>query len=152
MSYAVAMILLRYSDIHIVGGHWEYTITCQSECGPVTGTGRVNIGKPCVITSIGFVICDLPTAGQILANAGINCGCDATPMISNIRWVSLPTDPQPWTGEYTITCKNAMAVLQLPKARSYRMSLAYHSANVHPQRRPWLDARAIRSQGPSSTR
>ena len=89
------------SNIHIVGDHWEYTITCQSECGPATGTGRVNIGTPCVPTSKPFVICSgvTPTAAQILAQGSILCSCDDSPEISNIRVVG-----DHW--EYTITCQS----------------------------------------------
>ena len=50
----------------------------------------------------------LPTAQQIMELGGIECGCDATPVISNIHWVSTPPG-QVWTGEYTITCTSADA-------------------------------------------
>ena len=98
------------SGIHLVGNHWEYTITCQSTCGPATATGIVNIGSPCEISFMVFSLppesCPgniLPTAAQIIDLGVVYCGCDATPVISNIHWVSKPAGGE-WTGEYTITC------------------------------------------------
>jgi hypothetical protein len=60
------------SDPIRVGNHWEYTITCQSKCGPTTATGIVNIDASCVPTiQFAFPIpaetCpnhDLPTSDQ----------------------------------------------------------------------------------------
>jgi VCBS repeat-containing protein len=92
------------SNIHIVGDHWEYTITCQSVCGPKTVVGRVNIETPCTPTSEEFTVCSgaTPTADLILANGVVSCGaCDATPAISNIILVG-----DHW--EYTITCTTAL--------------------------------------------
>jgi hypothetical protein len=92
------------SNIHLVGDHWEYTITCESICGPKTVIGRVNIETPCVPTSVAFTICEgvTPTANTILANGVVSCGaCDATPAISGIHLVG-----DHW--EYTITCTTAL--------------------------------------------
>ena len=105
------------SNIRLVGNHWEYTITCQSECGPATGTGIVNIEPPCNISFLAFSIplenCDgnvLPTAEQILELGVVTCSCDETPAISNIHWVSQPPVGE-WTGEYTITCTSAIGCI-----------------------------------------
>jgi VCBS repeat-containing protein len=97
------------SKIHKVQDHWEYTITCQSECGSTTGTGVVNIGQTCEITPpLVFPIMDcpaiLPTPDQVIAQSGLSCGCDATTVITDIHW--LPPQPENGvqTGEYTYTC------------------------------------------------
>ena len=99
------------SNIHLVGDHWEYTITCPSECGSVTGTGVVNIDPTCEATEpVVFPVFDcsaaLPTTGQIMDLSGLSCGCDATTAISDIKWVSQPKNDV-WTGEYTYTCKSS---------------------------------------------
>ena len=102
------------SGIHIDGDHWVYTITCTTDLGcTATGTGIVNIGQPCEISFVVFPIptvdCPgnvLPTAAQIIDLGAVDCGCDATPVISNIHWVSTPPGAE-WTGEYTITCTSA---------------------------------------------
>jgi hypothetical protein len=98
------------SDIHIDGNHWVYTITCKTELGCIaTGTGIVNIGQPCEIDFVVFSPqgnCPgdkLPSAEDIIDLGGVDCGCGATPVISNIHWVSKPSVGE-WTGEYTITC------------------------------------------------
>ncbi len=93
------------SDIHMVDDHWEYTITCQSECGPTTATGVVNIDTPCVPTWEPFSVCEGTdvTAALIIANAQVSCGsgvCDTTPVISDITEVADGFD-------YTITCTSA---------------------------------------------
>jgi hypothetical protein len=91
------------SNIHLVGDHWEYTITCQSECGPKTVIGRVNIETPCVPTSVPFAVCSgiTPTVEMITESGDITCGsgvCDTTPVISDINM----EDDDHWV--YTITC------------------------------------------------
>jgi hypothetical protein len=99
------------SGIHIDGDHWVYTITCTTDLGCIaTGTGIVNIGQPCDISFLVFSIptinCPgnvLPTVEQIMDLGAVDCGCDATPVISNIHWTSTPPGEE-WTGEYTITC------------------------------------------------
>jgi hypothetical protein len=103
------------SGIHIDGDHWVYTITCTTELGcTATGTGIVNIGQPCDISFFAFSLppefCPgdrLPTADEIIELGVVSCGCDATPKITNIHWVSKPPFPNEWTGEYTITCTTA---------------------------------------------
>ena len=45
----------------------------------------------------------LPAPDQVLSLSGLSCGCDATPVITGIKWVSQPKDDV-WTGEYTYTC------------------------------------------------
>jgi hypothetical protein len=102
------------SNIILVGNHWEYTITCTTALGcTATGAGIVNIGQPCEISFIVFPIpvdnCPgnvLPTAAQIMDLGAVDCGCDATPVISNIHWINTPAGAE-WTGEYTITCTSA---------------------------------------------
>jgi hypothetical protein len=88
------------ANIQLVGDHWEYTITCESACGPKTVAGRVNIEPPCVPTAQNFTICSNVTlTEQMIRAEGVpSCdGCDATPAISNINLVGDHL-------EYTITC------------------------------------------------
>ncbi len=99
------------SNIIQVGDHWEYTITCQSVCGPKTETGRVNIEPPCVPTSEPFTVCEgmVPDSDLILANGDVSCGsdegvCDTTPVVSNIIRVD-----DHWV--YTITCTTALGCI-----------------------------------------
>ena len=94
------------SDIHLVGDHWEYTITCQSNCGSATATGIVNIEPVCVPTSVAFTICKgvTPTVEMIEDEGSVTCGtgvCDTTPVISGIHLAG-----DHW--EYTITCTTAL--------------------------------------------
>ena len=104
------------SDPIRVGNHWEYTITCQSLCGPATATGTVNIDESCKPTiEVSFPIpsesCqkhDLPTPGYIEENGVVSCGCGGTLEISDIHWIEpTPTEANEWVGEYTATCKSA---------------------------------------------
>ncbi len=91
------------SDIHLVGDHWEYTITCQSVCGPVTEAGRVNIEAPCTITTDNtFTVCSgvTPTAEEIQAHVACSCG---TPVIANIVKNEAGTA---WT--YDVSCTSAL--------------------------------------------
>ncbi len=100
------------SDIHEVDDHWEYTITCQSECGPTTDTGIVDI---CVINFIGFDIqCDQPplslTPADIIELGQVECvGCsDDTPIISDV--IEIDQTPDMATYQYTITCNGCTAI------------------------------------------
>jgi hypothetical protein len=104
------------SDPIRVGNHWEYTITCQSICGPATATGTVNIDASCKPTiGVSFPIppgnCpnhDLPTPEYIIANGIVSCDCGGTLEISDRHWIKTnDEDPSDWLGEYTATCKSA---------------------------------------------
>jgi hypothetical protein len=96
------------SNIHELQDHWEYTTTCRSECGSVTGTGIVNVDHSCdVVEPVVFPIFDCPAAlpapDQVISLSGLSCGCDTTPVITDIKWVSQPENDI-WTGEYIYTC------------------------------------------------
>jgi hypothetical protein len=102
------------SGIHLVDNYYEYTITCQSKCGPATATGIVNIEAPCEVTAVGFSIptetClnhDVPTSEYIIDSGAASCGCGAKPEITNIHWTSQPNDVSQWVGEYTVTCTSS---------------------------------------------
>ena len=78
-----------------------------------TATGTVNIRPACEISFATFSLPfdysqyhTLPTPEQILELGSVICGCDATPVISNIHWASQPPNEE-WIGEYTITCTSA---------------------------------------------
>ena len=100
------------SDPIRVGDHWEYTITCQSQCGPATAIGRVNIDAPCDVSiDTAFPIANcadhaLPTPTEVIANGGVRCGCGVTPDITNIQWIETPPEGNLWVGTYTATCKS----------------------------------------------
>lgn len=102
------------SNILMVNDHWDYTITCTTAPGyAATGTGIVNIGQACEISASSFTFLEnnpgshtLPTPEEIMELGAVSCGCDATPVISNIHWVSTPSNDE-WIGEYTITCTSA---------------------------------------------
>jgi hypothetical protein len=105
------------SEIHLVNDdHWEYTITCRSECGQATATGTVNIDASCVPTiEFSFPIptdnCPghvLPTSDYIKQNGGVSCGCGGTLEISDIHWVEpTPSADNEWVGNYKATCRSA---------------------------------------------
>ena len=105
------------SDPIRVGNHWEYTITCQSLCGPATATGTVNIDASCVPTiEFAFPIptdnCQshvLPTSDYIKENGGVSCGCGGTLVIpeEDIHWINTPPEANEWVGEYTAICRSA---------------------------------------------
>ncbi len=99
------------SDINEVDDHWEYTITCQSECGPTTDTGIVNI---CLINVFGFdieVCSQLPLSDETIIELGqVECaGCsDNTPIISDVIEIDRTADMV--TYQYTITCNGCTAI------------------------------------------
>jgi len=68
-------------------------------------TGRVCFNAPCEISFVAFPVptdCAghvLPTAAQILELGNVKCGCDATPLISDIHWVEpTPEVANEWIG------------------------------------------------------
>ena len=92
----------------VAGQCYPYTVICPS-CAVVTG--RVCFNAPCEISFVAFPVptdCAghlLPTAAQILELGNVKCGCDATPLISDIHWVEpTPEVANEWIGEYTVTC------------------------------------------------
>ncbi len=95
---------LAISKIHKVEDHWEYTITGESECGSITGTGVVNIDPACEITPpLGFTLqcpADLPSPDLVIEQSGLSCGCDVAPLITDIHWLT----KEKQMGVYTYTC------------------------------------------------
>ena len=73
---------------------WEYTITCESVCGPETEVGTFRLVPFCgfVEEALGFTLpagnCNpliLPTNAEIIEWADLKCNCtDSTPLISNV--------------------------------------------------------------------
>jgi hypothetical protein len=106
------------------GTAWTYDVSCTSAQGCLTtATGIVNIGQPCEISFFVFSLppeyCPgdrLPDAEDIIDLGVVNCGCGATPVISNIHWVSQPSVGE-WTGEYTITCTSADGCISIEKGQ-----------------------------------
>jgi hypothetical protein len=102
---------LDISDLHIVGNHWEYTITCTTDDCTTTETGIVNIEQRCGFVSepMGFTNpienCPdvLPTKDQIIASAGLECTCGPTFKIIDIKWIGMDENGM-LIGEYTATC------------------------------------------------
>jgi hypothetical protein len=108
------------SNIHMVSDtgeytDWEYTITCQSVCGPETEVGTFRLVPFCgfVREPLGFTlqVCspeEMPTDEEIILNADLECTCpDTTPVITKIKEIGLdPEDPDQaetiW--EYTAFC------------------------------------------------
>jgi len=92
----------------IAGQTYTYTVTCPS-C--VSIMGHVHFNAPCKISLVAFSVplatCqrhDMPTPEQIIELGNVKCGCDVTPLISNIQWVNSPDAPDEWIGTYTVTC------------------------------------------------
>jgi hypothetical protein len=95
------------SNIHEVAdtaeyADWEYTITCESECGPETEVGTFRLVPFCGFEEepLGFTLpveyCSpltLPTNEEIIEWAGLECTCpDSTPVISNVIEITQPDD------------------------------------------------------------
>jgi hypothetical protein len=95
------------SDIHKVADtgeytDWEYTITCESVCGPETEVGTFRLVPFCGFEEdpLGFTLpagnCNpltLPTNAEIIEWAGLECTCpDSTPVISNVVEITQPGD------------------------------------------------------------
>jgi 3D (Asp-Asp-Asp) domain-containing protein len=75
------------SDIVLVDDHWEYKITCESACGPVTQDGcPISIQELCEVVADDIIVCPGTTLAQVQAWAQENSTCgdncvDTTPVI-----------------------------------------------------------------------
>ena len=98
------------SAITLVDDHYEYLITCESSCGPVTQAGcRVNIQELCDVEAEDIFVCPGTTLAQVVAMAQANSSCgdnclDTIPVI-NVSTVTVVNGFV--TGGYYTACCTA---------------------------------------------
>lgn len=97
------------TNIRLVDDHYEYDITCESPCGPVTQPGcPIAIQELCNVVADDIFVCEGKTLAQVLAWAQANSTCgdncvDTTPVI-DVSTVEVDEDGFVTGGYYTACC------------------------------------------------